>query len=438
MKKEILFAMLLLPQLLVAQMNEGDALPMLEAGRSWNYVRTHADGTTDKVSMELTDTVIGKIINYRLVYRTPEGTTSRYMILESGNRLYVYEPDNVMNKQIFLETSPRIGYQLNGAGTLRVKDYVCVRGVVRQRCLFYSDGNEEPADIFVSGVGSQKYGLLSADSYADIVGSDVLAFESFTDNNGTVLFSADDFDAPRLGDFSYRPLLEDKKTWYCASYRSDAMSYKEENVQWYFQYFIDGDTVVNGKTCWKLYANNHYRSGKTEYICAAYEEDRKVYYFNEGAAEPQLLYDFSMNAGESVSLILPANLQMRGGSLQKIGDQFSYNQGQSVHTHYFDTTMWNEGTGSAFGLFLISFFGRVGANYKLLLCTVGDKTIYDSHYVDSGKLTSVDTPKVAPVANNAIYDLSGRRVANSSEIQGSSFRLPKGVYIQGGKKFVVK
>ena len=49
MKKVLLFAMLLLPQLLVAQMNEGDALPMIEAGRSWNYVRTHADGTTDKV-----------------------------------------------------------------------------------------------------------------------------------------------------------------------------------------------------------------------------------------------------------------------------------------------------------------------------------------------------------------------------------------------------
>ena len=37
-----------------------------------------------------------------------------------------------------------------------------------------------------------------------------------------------------------------------------------------------------------------------------------------------------------------------------------------------------------------------------------------------------------------IYDLSGRRVANSSEFQGSSFKLPKGVYIQNGKKVVVK
>ena len=61
MKKVLLFAMLLLPQLLVAQMNEGDALPMLEAGRSWNYVRTHADGTTDKVSLEQLQTVLRTI-----------------------------------------------------------------------------------------------------------------------------------------------------------------------------------------------------------------------------------------------------------------------------------------------------------------------------------------------------------------------------------------
>ena len=38
---------------------------------------------------------------------------------------------------------------------------------------------------------------------------------------------------------------------------------------------------------------------------------------------------------------------------------------------------------------------------------------------------------------DAIYDLQGRRVANSSEFQGSN-KLPKGVYIQNGKKFVVK
>ena len=45
-------------------------------------------------------------------------------------------------------------------------------------------------------------------------------------------------------------------------------------------------------------------------------------------------------------------------------------------------------------------------------------------------------------ASTAIYDLQGRKLANSTEFQGSSFKLPsllpKGVYIQGGRKVVVR
>lgn len=39
---------------------------------------------------------------------------------------------------------------------------------------------------------------------------------------------------------------------------------------------------------------------------------------------------------------------------------------------------------------------------------------------------------------HTLYDLQGRRVADGSEFQGYSFRLPKGIYIQGGKKVVIK
>ena len=59
-------------------------------------------------------------------------------------------------------------------------------------------------------------------------------------------------------------------------------------------------------------------------------------------------------------------------------------------------------------------------------------------------LTDEETgiPEVKQIAEKKgkegiVYDLSGRRVANSSEFQGSS-KLTKGVYIQGGKKVVVK
>ena len=447
MRRILLFALLLLPQLLVAQIEDRESLPLQELGRSWNYVRTNADGTTDKVSLKLTESLpVGTETACRLSYCTPEDTVARYAVLEKDGLLWLFDTAEGMKEYGMQPTEFWMGaayyiwnvrnngqnttYRQDFAGAVRVQDYIRVAGTVRKRSLMFADGSEDAVDVFVEGVGSHRYGLLSADRYSAVVGDDVLSFESLTDGMGTMLFRADDFMADRLGDFTYRPLLEDSKTWYCASYRSDAMRYDEDGVLWYFQYFIDGDTVINGRNCWKLYANNHNRSGKTEYICAAYEEDRKVFYIDEGSVETQLLYDYSMNVGESISLSLPTNLHIGGGTLQKIGDLYSYGNGQSVHSHHYNTTIWHEGTGSDFGLFLVSFFGRVGANYKLLLCTIDDKIIYDSHDIDRRKLTSVEVPSGLSVNTSALYDLSGRRVKNGE--------LHKGVYIQGGKKFVVK
>jgi hypothetical protein len=106
MKKVLLFAMLLLPQLLVAQDNDSEALPMLETGRSWNYVRTHADGTTDNVSLKLTDAVtIGKETTYKLAYCTPEDTIVRYALAQPDfymkQLVFSYDLENAQAKQGF-------------------------------------------------------------------------------------------------------------------------------------------------------------------------------------------------------------------------------------------------------------------------------------------------------------------------------------------------
>ena len=51
---------------------------------------------------------------------------------------------------------------------------------------------------------------------------------------------------------------------------------------------------------------------------------------------------------------------------------------------------------------------------------------------------SIETLSAKRQSNGFLYDLSGRRVADSSEFQVSSFKLPKGMYIQNGKKVVIK
>ena len=80
------------------------------------------------------------------------------------------------------------------------------------------------------------------------------------------------------------------------------------------------------------------------------------------------------------------------------------------------------------------------------LSAYGRNGVYIEYGVDGGSslidISDIVTDGI-PVtvvnrnSSNAIYDLSGRRVANGSEFQGPN-KLSKGVYIQGGKKFVVK
>ena len=80
------------------------------------------------------------------------------------------------------------------------------------------------------------------------------------------------------------------------------------------------------------------------------------------------------------------------------------------------------------------------------LAAYGKKGVYISYRLAAGGSDFVSAPDITnsinhvsaqPVANAAIYDLQGRRVSVSSASSVSSVH-PKGVYIQGGKKFVIK
>jgi hypothetical protein len=68
---------------------------------------------------------------------------------------------------------------------------------------------------------------------------------------------------------------------------------------------------------------------------------------------------------------------------------------------------------------------------------IDGELVYSNEYY-SPIVNAIGNKPVGKLVDGAVYDLQGRRVANSSEFQVSSFKLPKGVYIQNGKKVVVK
>jgi hypothetical protein len=106
----------------------------------------------------------------------------------------------------------------------------------------------------------------------------------------------------------------------------------------------------------------------------------------------------------------------------------------------------NKGAASAAGM-LIAYLNP--SETKVLessLAAYGKKGVYISNRLAAGGSDFVNAPDITnsinhvsaqPVANTAIYDLSGHRVSVSSASSVSSV-LPKGVYIQNGKKVVVK
>ena len=95
------------------------------------------------------------------------------------------------------------------------------------------------------------------------------------------------------------------------------------------------------------------------------------------------------------------------------------------------------------------FYNATGTGYRysnghwlierrqFLACYEDGECIFRNTDFNANPVTGIVSQKRYRSSETAIYDLSGRRVANSSEFQGSN-KLPKGVYIQGGKKFVVK
>lgn len=98
-------------------------------------------------------------------------------------------------------------------------------------------------------------------------------------------------------DNSYRPFVEEGKSWVI-----EKMSWWPYEVD---EYYIEGDTVVEGQACKKLMLRAINLETDVETILLMYpifEKNRQVQYYPNGAQEPIMLYDFSAKPGDIVRL----------------------------------------------------------------------------------------------------------------------------------------
>ena len=209
------------------------------------------------------------------------------------------------------------------------------------------------------------------------------------------LYKSGDF-AESVPDFAYdvkieepyRPFVEEGKVWKVGN----CQAILDNFVQVVDYYYFDGDTIIGGKTCKQMMCQRFVSPGfSDEYgywtpepflkkVGAWYEEDQKVYFYDEIIQSMKLMYDFSLGDNETVDFLnvdgYPPYIigpKQTGGIKGFKGVYRDVMMGQDINTK----TPWLEGVGGLDGPFASVYHPL--ADYKpdfLMSCVVGDEVIY--------------------------------------------------------------
>ena len=183
----------------------------------------------------------------------------------------------------------------------------------------------------------------------------------------------------------YHPFVEDGKVWKVGT----IPAYLDTPVQIVDYYYFDGDTIIDGKTCKKMmcqhftspkypYYENLSQPNYLRYVGAWYEENQKVYFYDERKQTMTLKYDFSLEANDTLQF-----LNMDGyppfiiGPKQTGGIKGFKGIYRDVMNQNIRNTTWLEGVGGPDAPFRNAYDPMADRVPEFLMsCVVGDEVIY--------------------------------------------------------------
>ena len=208
------------------------------------------------------------------------------------------------------------------------------------------------------------------------------------ERNGEVLY-----DVWPKKEMAYRPMIEDGKVWMVGN----TTGISDGIVNWVKYYYFDGDTIIDGKTCKKMMCQQYVSpdhpdyaiivqssSPSLVYVGAWYEEDKKVYMYNE-TNQFKMMYDFSLEANETLLFdnypyVIGPKLT---GGLNGFKGIYRDIMWRGDENPYYCTT-WLEGVGGIDGPTVNIYSGEEGHALFLISCTVGDEVIYFNDEYEDG------------------------------------------------------
>ncbi len=203
----------------------------------------------------------------------------------------------------------------------------------------------------------------------------------------------------------YRPFVEEGKVWKVGS-----TLITDSLVKMVDYYYFEGDTIVDGKTCKQMmcqrFVSPDYpgydiilQYNMLNYVGAWYEEDKKVYAYDSISNQFELMYDFSLQANDTLQIkgqsyvIGPRKTGGMKGFKGVYRDVWECGDEERI---YFQCAPWLEGVGVVYGPPTTNIFNVEldDPAWFLMSCTVGDEVIYlNDEYEDGIIPEGVNAPK---------------------------------------------
>jgi hypothetical protein len=411
--------------------------PFLKEGKTWNYQEYYHDIWNDEqwtkdVSYVINGTteIDGK--TYYKMYRKSEGGSEYCCALrEEGRKVWMHTNDK--GDCLLYDFGMSVGdnympndewhvLRLADVGTMRFHNNllnVLHYNVTEDFLGIGGNVNAFPYSI-VEGVGCDE-GWNILELFFEVPSNGIVHGENFLSSyeDGKCIFTADDFNElanPKPDDnIAYRPFVEEGKVWKVGT----STTILDNSVQVVDYYYFDGDTIIGGKTCKQMmcqrfvspdYSNEYWTpTPSLSKVGAWYEEDQKVYFYDEIIQSMRKMYDFSLGDYETVDFLnvdgYPPYIigpRQTGGIKGFKGVYRDIMMGQDINTK----TPWLEGVGGLDGPFA-SVYDPL-ADYKpefLMSCVVGDEVIYYNEEYEDGatpagarknRFDFTHTPKIQP------------------------------------------
>ena len=193
---------------------------------------------------------------------------------------------------------------------------------------------------------------------------------------------------------NYRPFVEEGKVWKVG----DTYGISDGTVKLVEYYYFDGDTIIDGKTFKQMMRQRYVSPDYPNYASIIqyplltkngvwYEKDKKVYVYNLASKQFMMMYDFSLEANDT--LLIDESPYVIGpkltGELQGFKGVYRDIMWASLEGNNSYCTTWLEGVGGIDGPTRNAYPESADPVPEFLMsCTVGDEVIYLNDEYEDG------------------------------------------------------